>query len=119
MVEQIFERIPKSDLEDEHAQAQVKAQAQQSGGGSDWFTGGSGSGSGVMSREYELTDEQKRYLKYCPKNDDGEPIDEDGNSLIPDPGDLGKIVEEGCKDRKGESEDYIPTYQNGMSGTRV
>lgn len=116
VVEQLYDRIPEPDPETE-ATSSARAQNQGRGqGSSDWFTGG---GAGASSRQYEMTEEQENYLKYCPRNQDGDPVDSDGNSLIPPLGDLDKLVEEEGRGRRGESDDYIPTYRNGMSGTRM
>ena len=121
VVEQIFDRIPKPDPSSTGTQAQAQGHGHGHGhghGSSDWFTG-----TGDTAREFEMqmTEEQENFLKYCPRNGDGEPVDSDGNSLIPNIGDfdLDKLIEEEGKGRRGESEDYIPTYRNGMSGTRM
>lgn len=105
VVEQIYDRVPKPD---------PSAETDRPGGS--WFFGPGGGGGG--RQEFDLTDEQERWLAHCPKNDDGEPVDEEGNTLFQPADDLMKMVEEGCKARPGESEHYVPTYQNGMSGTR-
>ncbi|WVF65562.1 hypothetical protein IAT40_000291 [Kwoniella sp. CBS 6097] len=59
-----------------------------------------------------LTPEQAEYLKNAPRNADGEPVDEDGNLLIPDSGDEAKFWDELKDERRfGNNE----KYQGGWS----
>ena len=102
VVEQIFDRIPKPAGNDEVKQAR-----------NPWMTSGRDD---IM----ELTDEQENWLKNCDKNEDGEPIDEDGNPLIPgpQPNDLRNLMEEASKPRRGEKEGYHPRYDHDSTGRR-
>lgn len=102
VVEQIFDRIPKPTENDEVKEARTP-----------WMTSG-------RDDTMELTDEQECWLKNCDKNEDGEPIDEEGNPLIsgPQPNDLRDLMEEASKPRSGEKEGYHPRYDHDSTGRR-
>jgi hypothetical protein len=101
VVEQIFDRIPKPTENDEVKQ-----------GRNPWMSGG--------DDMMELTDEQEKWLENCDKNEDGEPIDHDGNPLIPgpQPNDLRNLMQEASKPRRGEKEGYHPKYDHDSTGRR-
>ncbi|WVQ93227.1 hypothetical protein IAU59_000292 [Kwoniella sp. CBS 9459] len=58
-----------------------------------------------------LTPEQAEYLRNAPRNADGEPVDDDGNLLIPDGGNEAKFWEELGNERRFDEE----RYQGGWS----
>jgi hypothetical protein len=101
VVEQIFDRIPKPTENDEVKQAR-----------NPWMSG--------RDDMMELTDEQEKWLENCDKNEDGEPIDDEGNPLIqgPQPNDLRNLMEEASKPRRGEKEGYHPKYDHDSTGRR-
>jgi hypothetical protein len=101
VVEQIFDRIPKPSENDEVKQAR-----------NPWMSG--------RDDMMELTDEQEKWLENCDKNEDGEPIDDEGNPLIqgPQPNDLRNLMEEASKPRRGEKEGYHPRYDHDSAGRR-
>jgi hypothetical protein len=101
VVEQIFDRIPKPTENDEFKQAR-----------NPWMSG--------RDHMMELTDEQEKWLENCDKNEDGEPIDDEGNPLIqgPQPNDLRNLMEEASKPRRGEKEGYHPRYDHDSAGRR-
>ncbi|OCF39762.1 hypothetical protein I317_06424 [Kwoniella heveanensis CBS 569] len=79
-----------------------------------------------------LTPEQAEYLKNAPRNADGEPVDEDGNLLIPDSGDEARFWEELGDERRFGDEKYQggwsrqeesrlsgPTYAGSMGTTET
>lgn len=104
VVEQIFDRVPKpTEGEDEPNISNSNP----------WMHGSSG---GAV----ELTIEQERWLKDCRKNEDGEPIDDEGNTLLPKPNsrDLVNLIAEESKGRRGEKEGYYPRYEHDSTGRR-
>lgn len=106
VVEQMFDRVPRPD-----PSSSGLAIASSS---TSWFFNSSN------NDHLQLTDEQEKFLKHCPKNADGEPVDNEGNLLLPQPGDLTKTMEDACRTRPGESEDYIPAYREGTTiGTKM
>jgi hypothetical protein len=105
VVEQIFDRVPKpTDNEDNSV---------NNSNSNPWMSGGGGDG-------MELTIEQERWLKECRKNEDGEPIDDEGNTLLPKPheNDLVNLIAEESKGRRGEKQGYYPRYEHDSTGRR-
>jgi hypothetical protein len=101
VVEQIFDRVPKPIEGDEVIRSDRNP----------WMSSSRDDG-------MEFTEEQERWLKDCPKNEDGEPIDDEGNTLIPKPQDLGALLDEVCKPRRGEKGGYQPRHEHESTGRR-
>jgi hypothetical protein len=97
VVEQIFDKIPEPLPGQEDA-------GQASTSNSSWGA------SGGRDDKYDITPEQERWLATCRKNEDGEPVDEEGNTLIPEPRDLRSIIEEESRSARssGGKAGYYP-----------
>ena len=96
VVEQIFDRVPKPTENDE-----VKSSRNT------WMDSS-------RADSPELTVEQENWLKDCDKNEDGEPIDDEGNTLLPQPGDLRLLLAEEGEGSRGKRGGY---YNNEYGDT--
>lgn len=96
VVEQLFDRIPKPTEGDEVKSSRNTWMERSSDG-------------------MELTEEQERFLRDCDKNEDGEPIDDEGNTLLPKPQGLKGLMEEINKEGGGESDNYHPRYEHEIT----
>jgi hypothetical protein len=98
VVEQIFDKIP------EPAAGQGDDRSQGQGGS--WMTDGGG------DSRFDITPEQERWLANCPKNEDGEAIDDEGNPVIPKPRDMRSVIAEACSSAStGRKDEYYPRRQ--------
>lgn len=107
VVEQIFNHI------DEPIAGQDDTAAQRQGGS--WLNSGGG------DDRFDITPEQERWLARCPKNADGEPIDDEGNTVIPKPRDFRLLVQEACAlHSQGGKGEYYPRrpYDEGTASKR-
>jgi hypothetical protein len=103
VVEQIYDRVPKPTESEE--EADIKGRSNP------WMMGNGDTGP-------QLTEEQERWLRDCPKNEDGEPVDDEGNTVIPEPQDLKTLIEHESRPIGGEKEGYFPRYDHDSRGKR-